>query len=247
MLHLKVLMFHLKVLFYFQISLARECCRAKQCEMRVIALFHLPCCLPVDLSNRNWRQTRIVHFTFRAQSGTGKTATFSISILQCLDTQVRETQALVLSPTRELAAQIQKVRSLFFSVVVVVFREAVCFLDRCVYTNTRSQLVQKVHLLALLVWKFEKFLFAGYSGFGWLHERAVSLLYRRYKHRWRHQEVGLRSTCRVWNPWQSVWWACCNFCHVFREILSSDFMKRRVPSCMTERLTKRFTKLFQKQ
>merc|ERR1712004_783051 len=45
----------------------------------------------------------------QAQSGTGKTATFSISILQCLDTQVRETQALVLSPTRELATQIQKV------------------------------------------------------------------------------------------------------------------------------------------
>uniref|UniRef100_K1PBL2 Integrator complex subunit 7 n=1 Tax=Magallana gigas TaxID=29159 RepID=K1PBL2_MAGGI len=45
----------------------------------------------------------------QAQSGTGKTATFSISILQCLDTQIRETQALVLSPTRELAVQIQKV------------------------------------------------------------------------------------------------------------------------------------------
>jgi len=45
----------------------------------------------------------------QAQSGTGKTATFSISILQSLDTQLRETQALVLSPTRELAQQIQKV------------------------------------------------------------------------------------------------------------------------------------------
>jgi ATP-dependent RNA helicase len=45
----------------------------------------------------------------QAQSGTGKTATFSISILQSIDTQVRETQALVLSPTRELAQQIQKV------------------------------------------------------------------------------------------------------------------------------------------
>jgi ATP-dependent RNA helicase len=45
----------------------------------------------------------------QAQSGTGKTATFAISVLQCLDTQVRETQALVLSPTRELALQIQKV------------------------------------------------------------------------------------------------------------------------------------------
>lgn len=45
----------------------------------------------------------------QAQSGTGKTATFSIAILQSLDTQVRETQVLVLSPTRELATQIKKV------------------------------------------------------------------------------------------------------------------------------------------
>lgn len=45
----------------------------------------------------------------QAQSGTGKTATFSISILQAIDTQIRETQALVLSPTRELATQIQSV------------------------------------------------------------------------------------------------------------------------------------------
>jgi len=45
----------------------------------------------------------------QAQSGTGKTATFSIGILQSLDIASRETQALVLSPTRELAQQIQKV------------------------------------------------------------------------------------------------------------------------------------------
>jgi len=45
----------------------------------------------------------------QAQSGTGKTATFSIGILQSIDTQSNETQALVLSPTRELAQQIQKV------------------------------------------------------------------------------------------------------------------------------------------
>lgn len=48
----------------------------------------------------------------QSQSGTGKTATFSISVLQCLDIQVRETQALILAPTRELAVQIQKVRQL---------------------------------------------------------------------------------------------------------------------------------------
>ena len=45
----------------------------------------------------------------QAQSGTGKTTIFSIGILQCIDTSQRETQALVLSPTRELAEQTQKV------------------------------------------------------------------------------------------------------------------------------------------
>lgn len=45
----------------------------------------------------------------QAQSGTGKTATFAISILQSINTVDRETQALVLSPTRELATQIQSV------------------------------------------------------------------------------------------------------------------------------------------
>jgi translation initiation factor 4A len=42
----------------------------------------------------------------QAQSGTGKTATFAISILNKLDLSLRECQALVLAPTRELATQI---------------------------------------------------------------------------------------------------------------------------------------------
>lgn len=45
----------------------------------------------------------------QAQSGTGKTATFSIAILQKIDTAIRDCQALILAPTRELATQIQKV------------------------------------------------------------------------------------------------------------------------------------------
>jgi len=45
----------------------------------------------------------------QAQSGTGKTATFSISALQTIDLKVKTTQALILAPTRELAQQIQKV------------------------------------------------------------------------------------------------------------------------------------------
>jgi translation initiation factor 4A len=45
----------------------------------------------------------------QAQSGTGKTATFAIGALQQIDFTRRECQALILAPTRELAAQIQKV------------------------------------------------------------------------------------------------------------------------------------------
>merc|ERR1712002_52014 len=45
----------------------------------------------------------------QAQSGTGKTATFSIAILQQIDIVLNSCQALVLAPTRELAQQIQKV------------------------------------------------------------------------------------------------------------------------------------------
>ncbi|MDE7455339.1 MAG: DEAD/DEAH box helicase [Prevotella sp.] len=41
-----------------------------------------------------------------AQTGTGKTAAFGIPVLQRIDTTRKETQALVLSPTRELCLQI---------------------------------------------------------------------------------------------------------------------------------------------
>jgi len=45
----------------------------------------------------------------QAQSGTGKTATFSVSVLQRIDLNENKTQALILAPTRELASQIRKV------------------------------------------------------------------------------------------------------------------------------------------
>lgn len=45
----------------------------------------------------------------QSQSGTGKTAVFSISSLQLLDETSRECQVIVLSPTRELAEQTQRV------------------------------------------------------------------------------------------------------------------------------------------
>merc|ERR1712166_188046 len=45
----------------------------------------------------------------QAQSGTGKTATFTIGLLQNIDLNNRDCQALILAPTRELASQIVKV------------------------------------------------------------------------------------------------------------------------------------------
>eukprot|EP01134_Creolimax_fragrantissima_P003208 CFRG3208T1 len=56
----------------------------------------IPCCKGYDV-------------IAQAQSGTGKTATFSISILNSIDMSIKATQALVLAPTRELAQQIHKV------------------------------------------------------------------------------------------------------------------------------------------
>ncbi|CCH61066.1 hypothetical protein TBLA_0D05750 [Henningerozyma blattae CBS 6284] len=45
----------------------------------------------------------------QAQSGTGKTGTFSIAALQRINPEIKAPQALILAPTRELALQIQKV------------------------------------------------------------------------------------------------------------------------------------------
>ena len=45
----------------------------------------------------------------QAQSGTGKTATFTIGMLQTIDSEKYETQAIILAHTRELASQIHNV------------------------------------------------------------------------------------------------------------------------------------------
>ena len=48
----------------------------------------------------------------QAQSGTGKTATFCTAVLERIDTGKPEVQAIVLSPTRELAQQVNTTFSL---------------------------------------------------------------------------------------------------------------------------------------
>ena len=47
----------------------------------------------------------------QAQTGTGKTAAFMLPILQRLDPDQRDVQALVLCPTRELADQVAQFRN----------------------------------------------------------------------------------------------------------------------------------------
>jgi len=55
--------------------------------------------------------SKSVDLIAQAQSGTGKTATFTIGILQQIDVSKPECQGLILAPTRELAQQIHKVCS----------------------------------------------------------------------------------------------------------------------------------------
>jgi translation initiation factor 4A len=45
----------------------------------------------------------------QAQSGTGKTATFTVGMLELIDNSISNCQALILAPTRELAQQIHRV------------------------------------------------------------------------------------------------------------------------------------------
>ena len=63
----------------------------------------------------------------QAQSGTGKTATFSIAALQVLDIKESNCQVLVLAPTRELAQQIWSVK--YFIFIIKISH------NRCVFTN----------------------------------------------------------------------------------------------------------------
>lgn len=78
-------------------------------------MYSLPCYLFQGFTDHKSNDTSLYFCFFslgkdvigQAQSGTGKTATFSIAVLQQLDLNVKECQALVLAPTRELAQQVK--------------------------------------------------------------------------------------------------------------------------------------------
>ena len=59
----------------------------------------------------------------QAQTGTGKTAAFAIPIIDKIDFEVKELQALVLCPTRELVIQVteefRRLTKYFFNLAIV--------------------------------------------------------------------------------------------------------------------------------
>ncbi len=61
----------------------------------------------------------------QAQSGAGKTGTFSIGVLQRIDTNNSEEQALILSPTRELARQTYSVINALSRYTDITLREVI--------------------------------------------------------------------------------------------------------------------------
>jgi len=61
----------------------------------------------------------------QAQSGTGKTGTFSIGVLQLIDENVQNEQAIILSPTRELARQTYKVITSLACHTKIVIKEVI--------------------------------------------------------------------------------------------------------------------------
>lgn len=102
--------------------------------------------------------------------------------VSCL--QVRETQALILAPTRELAGQIQKV-------VPLTPRQP-------------SSSVSRRSLAGF--WLDLSLLCAGAARSRRLYECPVSRLHRGNQRRRGHQEAGLWSACGGGDAWTGVWW-----------------------------------------
>ena len=94
-------------------------------QRAIVPCIKVGCSRPLASCEANFSRVQGMDVIAQAQSGTGKTATFSIAILQKIDTGLRECQALILAPTRELAQQIQKVRTQIHTV----------FQNKCRNTN----------------------------------------------------------------------------------------------------------------
>ena len=76
------------------------------CQFNVVVFGHTAIEMASHLQERGILPVVRGHDTIiQAQAGTGKTATFAIGALECIDNEKPKTQCIVLAPTRELATQ----------------------------------------------------------------------------------------------------------------------------------------------
>ncbi|CAK77923.1 unnamed protein product (macronuclear) [Paramecium tetraurelia] len=80
----------------------------------------------------------------QAQSGTGKTGTFTIGALQRIDPNQRKTQVIILAPVRELAKQIYDVVKGIGQYLNI---EAFCCIGGTSTQETREKCKQGVHII----------------------------------------------------------------------------------------------------
>jgi len=85
-------------------------------------------------------------YNFVFFTGTGKTATFSISILQQIDTSNHECQALILAPTRELAQQVFE--NACFACLVLSYLYIFSFLECVMHLYMGCRIVSAVTICA---------------------------------------------------------------------------------------------------
>ena len=83
----------------------------------------------------------------QAQSGTGKTGAFTIGMLERIDTKLKACQAIILSPTRELAMQSHSVVTALSEYMDIV---AHCAIGGTSVSDEGKILARGVHVLSLI-------------------------------------------------------------------------------------------------
>ncbi|VEL41651.1 unnamed protein product [Protopolystoma xenopodis] len=81
----------------------------------------------------------------QAQSGTGKTATFAVGVLERIDQSSNDVQAIILAPTRELALQIAQVVVSLGDYMNV--KCMACYGGRTDVSETVRRLAKGVHII----------------------------------------------------------------------------------------------------
>ena len=92
--------------------------------------------IPIALEGKN--------IIVKSQTGSGKTAAFAIPICQLVEWEEKKPQALVITPTRELAIQ---VREDFFNIGRFKRLKVAAIYGRAPFYNQQQQLKQKTHIV----------------------------------------------------------------------------------------------------